>query len=160
MTLCARDVMQRDVLSVSPDMSLAELADFLIRERISGVPVVRQKELVGIVSRSDVVRLLSLDRSLAGLIAEGSEPEEFAPAEVPVPPPGERVGEELEERTVRDVMVADPITVSPDTPIVEVARLLAEHHLHRVVVREGKQVSGVISTLDLVQLIADERLRP
>ena len=36
------------------------------------------------------------------------------------------------ERRRRDAMVADPVTVSPDTPIAEVARLLQTRHIHRL----------------------------
>jgi CBS domain-containing protein len=56
-------------------------------------------------------------------------------------------------------MVVDPVSVAPDTPLPEVARLLHTRHIHRVLVTEGKVVRGVISTLDLVRLIADGRLR-
>ena len=54
----ARDVMQASVLTVSPGMSLTELEDFLVSKRITGAPVVERGVLIGIVSRSDIVRLL------------------------------------------------------------------------------------------------------
>jgi len=56
-------------------------------------------------------------------------------------------------------MVVDLVTVSPDTPVTEVARLLVTRHIHRVLVTEGEKVHGVISTLDLVRLVAEDRLR-
>jgi CBS domain-containing protein len=64
----------------------------------------------------------------------------------------------MASRTVRDIMVVDPVTVTLDTPIREVASRLVSLHLHRVVVTDGSGVRGVISTLDLVRLIADDRL--
>ena len=156
MTLRARDVMQPNVLVASPDMTLAALEDFLISKRISGVPVIERGALVGIISRSDVVRSLSLERSLSGLIAAAFEnPEEGTPP-VELPP---RLQPALAARTVREAMVADPVTVSPDTAIGEVARLLHTRHIHRVLVTEGKAVRGVISTLDLVRLVAEGTLR-
>jgi CBS domain-containing protein len=158
--LCARDVMQPEVLSVTPEMSLAELADFLISARVSGVPVVEEGALVGIVSRSDIVRSLSLERSLAGLAAEGWEHAEFAPASTPEPL-GLLQGfsPALKARRVRDIMVVQPVTAAPDTPITAVAQLLITRHLHRIVVTDGGLVCGVISSLDLVRLICDGRLR-
>jgi len=156
MTLRASDVMERNVLSASPDMTLAALEDFLIGKRISGVPVIEHGAVVGIISRSDVVRSLSLERSLAGLVAEGFTPAEDAGASVRLPA---QLEEQLSARTVRDAMVSDPITVSPDTPVADIARLLHSRHIHRVLVTEGKTVRGVISTLDLVRLIADGVLR-
>jgi CBS domain-containing protein len=156
MSLCARDVMQQHVLTVHPGMSLAELEDFLVSKRISGAPVVEHGALVGIVSRSDIVRSLSLERSLSGLIAEGlASPESGSePAQLP-----ESLAAKLRGWTVRDAMVVDPVTVTPETPVAEIARLLTEHHIHRVLVTERKEVRGVISTLDLVQLIAEGRLQ-
>jgi CBS domain-containing protein len=156
MTLRARDVMQADVLAVPPDMTLAALEDFLIAHRVSGVPVIEHQVLIGIVSRSDVVRSLTLERSLAGLIAAG-----LADAEGVVEPvrlPAELAGQ-LAARTVRDAMVTDPVTVSPDTPVAEVARILQTRHIHRVLVVDGRTVRGVISTLDLVRLIAEGAVR-
>ena len=156
MTLRARDVMQKNVLAVSPDMTLAALEDFLIAKRISGVPVIEHGALVGIVSRSDVVRSLSLERALAGLIvAESSAPES---ADDPVRLPA-GLASQLAARTVRDAMVSDTVTVAPDMPIAEVARVLQARHIHRVLVVEGASVRGVISTLDLVRLIAEGKVR-
>jgi CBS domain-containing protein len=153
----ARDVMQASVLTVSPGMSLTELEDFLVSKRITGAPVVERGVLIGIVSRSDIVRLLSLERSLSGLIAEGLEnPETAGTDSVRLPEPLTRA---LTGRTVRDAMVVDLVTVSPDTPVTEVARLLVARHIHRVLVTEGEKVRGVISTLDLVRLVAEDRLR-
>jgi CBS domain-containing protein len=155
MALRARDVMQPHVLAVSPDMTLAALEDFLLSNRISGAPVIEDGELVGIVSRSDVVRSLSLERSLSGVIADGlASPEE---GEAPVPLPAS-LREQLAAHTVRDAMVADPVTIAVETPVAEVARLLTARHIHRVLVVDGKAVRGVISTLDLVRLIAERAL--
>ena len=52
----ARDVMTREVSSVAPDTPLAEIATLLEKRRIRRVPVVEEGRLVGIVSRSDLVR--------------------------------------------------------------------------------------------------------
>ena len=151
MPLRARDVMQANVLAVPPELTLAALEDFLLSKRISGAPVVEDGKVIGIVSRSDVVRCLSLERSLSGLIADGlASPEEPA-SSVRLPTD---VEERLTAHTVRDAMVVDPVVVPPDAPIADVARLLHERHIHRVLVTEGATLRGVISTLDLVRLIA------
>jgi CBS domain-containing protein len=155
MPLRARDVMQANVLAVPPELTLAALEDFLLSKRISGAPVVGDGKVIGIVSRSDVVRCLSLERSLSGLIADGlASPEEPA-SSVRLPTD---VEERLTAHTVRDAMVVDPVVVPPDAPIADVARLLHERHIHRVLVTEGATLRGVISTLDLVRLIAAGRL--
>jgi len=151
--------MQPHIVAVPPNMPLSELADLLISRRITGAPVLEAGALVGMVSRSDFVRCLSLDRSLAGLITEGVEQDEFAPAEVAPNPTKSVSSAELAGRYVRDIMVTQPLTVAPDTPVTEVAALLISQHHHRVMVIEGKSVRGIISSMDLVRLIADERVR-
>lgn len=159
MPLCARDVMEDHVLTVSPRMSLPELVDFLISHRITGAPVVDRGKVVGIVSRSDLVRVVSLERSLAGVEAEGVGQQEFSPGEIPDPvlEAGALAG--LPAKKVREIMVPDPIAVAPDVPVAEVAKLMVDRHMHRVLVTEGAKLCGVISSLDLVGLLADGRAR-
>lgn len=158
MELLARDIMQRKVRSVHPDMTLAELEDFLLRERIGGAPVLERDQLVGVVSRSDLVRLLSLDRSLAGLAAEASPELEFAPCGAPQPLPlPPRLDRELGRRKVRDAMVPEPVTVSPGTPVREVARIMVEQHLHRILVTDAGKLVGIITSLDIARLVATGR---
>jgi len=68
MAMLARDVMQSKVITVEPDMGLDEVAELLCRERISGAPVVEDGEVIGVVSRSDLVRLPLVDNALAELV--------------------------------------------------------------------------------------------
>ena len=154
--LCARDIMQKRVLTVGPAMRLPELVDFLIQNRVSGVPVVDGGRCVGIVSRSDLVRSVSLERSLAGVLDEAFGQEEFAPGEAPEPVTGRTsVLTDLQNRKVRDIMVPEPLSVSPDTPVQEIARLLVSNHMHRVLVTDGAKLIGLISSLDVVRIVAD-----
>ena len=55
----ARDVMTRDVVTVRPDTPLAEVATLLERRRVRRVPVVEGEHVVGILSRSDLVKALA-----------------------------------------------------------------------------------------------------
>jgi predicted transcriptional regulator len=161
MPLRAADVMQRNVITVTPATPLAELARKLIARRVGGVAVVERGAVVGIVSRSDLIRARVLERSVEGLVAEGLEQAEFAPGGEPEPLASldETSAAALEGRTVGDIMVPDPVTVAPETPIAEVARLLVTRHIHRVLVIEGTALRGIISALDMVRLIGDGRLR-
>jgi CBS domain-containing protein len=53
------DVMTRDVITVTPDTALAEVANVLEKDRIKRVPVVQDGKLIGILSRADLVRTLA-----------------------------------------------------------------------------------------------------
>ena len=65
------------------------------------------------------------------------------------------VAERLADLRVRDAMVHEVICVDVSTPLRDVARELLKHRIHRVVVTEGENLSGIVSALDLVQLIAE-----
>jgi CBS domain-containing protein len=144
--------MVTSVRSVAPTLPLDDLQDLLVEQRIGGVPVIEHDRVVGIVSRSDFVRAASLDRALAGVASEGFA----ADAE-----PGASVRTaDARARVVRDIMSPDVVTVAPETPLDEVARVMAKRHLHRVVVIEDGTLRGMITALDLVRMIGDGRLRP
>jgi acetoin utilization protein AcuB len=56
----------------------------------------------------------------------------------------------LEKITVRDMMIKEPIRVSPDTHVEEAARLLLEHKIGGMPVTEGDRLVGIITMLDLI----------
>jgi len=166
--LRARDAMNREVRHIAPDESLAELEQRLLAERIGGVPVVEQGRLVGIVSRSDVVRVLASEQAMADSV--GDFYREFqedpfaagarvarAAAEDPERS-AEQVAHRLAGLCVRDAMVTDVVSVDADAPLREVAEQLVEHRIHRLVVTEGDRLAGIVTTLDLARLIAEGRL--
>lgn len=161
MSLSARDVMQTGVRVVRADLTLPELERRFLDERVSGFPVVDGGRLVGIVSRSDVVRQLCVERSEAEILSayyldlsgfEESPAEDLAAI-------ASRVGQGIEDKTVRDVMSESLITVAPSDPLPEVARALVEHRIHRLPVTEGEVLVGIVTSLDFVRLFADGRVK-
>lgn len=58
-----RDVMTKEVVSVNPETSLEEIAQIFERRRIKRVPVVSNGELVGIVTRANLVQALASARA-------------------------------------------------------------------------------------------------
>jgi CBS domain-containing protein len=57
--MTAGDVMTANPTTVSPDESLVRVVDLIVEQHISGLPVVEQGKLVGIVTETDLLRLLS-----------------------------------------------------------------------------------------------------
>lgn len=154
MDLTARDVMTSEVFSVSPELTLIDLERDLDAQRVTGAPVVEHGKLVGIVSRSDIDRQLSRERSRsAGMAAFylALDPGEERSAATD---PTQSAIEGLRSLRVRDIMTAEVISVAPDTGVREVARVMDERRIHRVLVLEGGQLHGLISTLDLVRVLA------
>jgi CBS domain-containing protein len=126
----AADIMQKNIMAVSPELPIASLEGFLSSEDISGAPVQDDRgTIVGIVSKTDLVRALS-DR-------EENDPDVT-------------IGEDL---TVEDIMTRDVVTVLPDADIKAVAQNMLDGRLHRVLVAKDGEVLGIITTFDLLALL-------
>lgn len=153
MTLMVRDVMQPDVQTIPPRHSLAKLQKALLRADVGGMPVVESGQILGMVSRSDVVQRLQSERERAmrqiGL-----------PVSVPLTMDdaidlGDVIGERLEQIRVEQVMNREIVTVSPSDSIRSAAKLLATNHIHRLPVVEQGHLVGLITSHDIVRLVAD-----
>lgn len=154
----ARDVMQADVHVIDPDAKLEELEEAFFRHGVTGFPVVEAGRLVGVVSRSDVVQRLAVERSRAGELSDYyRDPAVSGPAadHESFEDVAKRVGVRLSGLSVRDVMEPTPQTVGPDEPLREVARRLAAHGFHRVPVVDGERLVGIVTSLDIVRWVAE-----
>jgi CBS domain-containing protein len=127
----AEDMMQKGVVSVSPELPLEDFEELLTAEDVSGAPVTDVNgKLVGIASKTDIVRGLSeqMSSSLREMNGAGL--------------------------TVADVMTEDVVTVAPDDSMESVARKMVDGSLHRVLVTEDDEVVGIITSLDVLRVIA------
>ena len=158
--LITADVMRVAVRTVPSTMALPDFESELLKAGVSGFPVVDDGELVGVVSRSDVVRQICAERDVAEHTSDfyfdetgfyESKMESFKDI-------ADRVGERIEGLLVADVMVKNPLTVSPNQPIGVIARRFIDHRVHRFPVTDRGTLVGIITTMDLVRLIADKRL--
>jgi CBS domain-containing protein len=145
----ARDVMSKPVVSVHPDTPAREIARLLLDKRISAVPVVDDDgAALGIVSESDLIRPERAGReawrqSWLEIFAEG---EPLAPELL--------AWLQSQSHSARAVMSVPAITVSEDTELDEVARVLVTHRIKRVpVVRDGR-VTGIVARDDLLRALA------
>lgn len=142
----ARDVMVRDVVTASPDTSIAELVETLLAKHISAVPVVdRDGKLVGIVSEGDLIR-----RAETGT-------EKRRSGWLTLLMPGETLAAEYTRshaRRVGDVMTARVVTASPDTSLRDVAALLEKNGIKRVPIVDNGKLVGLVSRANLLQAFA------
>jgi CBS domain-containing protein len=159
MAWTARDLMKTDVHTVEPSMTLVDLERAFLEQHVSGFPVVEEGRLVGIVSRSDVVRQLSVEQSVGEIMSDyyrsfdlnGGQPASLEEI-------GRHVGRRMETLCVKDVMIEGLLTVSPDDSVFDVARRLVEQRIHRLPVAEGDRLVGIITTLDFVRLFAEDKV--
>jgi CBS domain-containing protein len=163
-----RDAMQAEVVQIGPDQSLAELERVLLEERLGGVPVVERGRLLGVVSRSDILRLLGAERAIAEAQADFYRefhddpfaPSEYAAREEAEQRAGieEQIAHRLASFRVRDAMTTEVVSVEADAPLRDAAARMAERRIHRVVVTERGRLAGVLSALDLVRMVAEGQL--
>jgi CBS domain-containing protein len=152
----AMDVMTANVITVTPETSVQDLADLLSKHGISGVPVVdAANDLVGIVSEGDLLHRAETGterrtqrrrvRWFDGLVSDNEIARDYLKSH---------------GRLVRDVMTGDVVTVAETTELDEVAELLETRRVKRVpVVRDGKVV-GIISRANLVRALAMAKREP
>ena len=159
--LTAADAMQVVVNTVSPSLSVPELEQELLRAKVSGFPVVDNLDLVGVVSRGDIIRTICDEREVAKHTSDFYFDETgFHESEMEsLRDIADRVGERLESMTVCDVMASKPRTVRSDQKLSEVANLLVDNRIHRLPVVEDRALVGIVTTIDLVRLIGQRKLR-
>jgi len=151
------DVMRTKVLTISPDKLLPDLERKLLSSRVGALPVVDSDgHVVGIVSRSDVVRQLCLERSLGEAMADAYRSHaddrfaEEAQRDV-----GGVIGERMERLAVREVMIRDVLTVEPGMSLAKAAQLMVDRHVHRLPVVQDGRLVGIVSSLDLARVVAE-----
>lgn len=147
--LTARDIMTPDPVSVGTDMTVTDAAHLMTEKHIGSLPVVEGDRLVGLVTESDLIMqdvkvhfptYLSL---LGGYV--------FAPGST------DRYESALRKAvaaSVADVMTPDPVTVSPEALVSDVATLIMERDVARIPVIEGDKLIGIISKSDIVRSLA------
>jgi CBS domain-containing protein len=135
MPTVARDVMERNILRIPAAMPLIEIQHLFVVASIDGAPVIDSRGAVmGVISAMDLLR--AADQALD----EDHDP-----------------GESLERELLSDALTAaeiaspDPVWVSPDTPVDRVAQLMQREGIHRVLVGEGGELQGILTTFDLLE---------
>lgn len=138
--ILAKNIMTRNVLAADPDTPIEEIARTLIKNRISGMPVVdKENQVLGVVSESDIIfgeihKEPHLLERLGGIIL----PEERREGKT-----GERVS---------DIMTSPAITAFEDTPLRELIQTITERKIKRIIVvdRDGR-LKGIVSRIDIVK---------
>ena len=137
------DLMNCDVVSVTPETSVRELARTLHEYGITGVPVLEDGRVIGVVSSTDVLWL-------SARAAQASEP----------PPPDFDVWRGLDEFRVRDIMTPDVFAVDPSIDVDALRRFFLRTGVHRALVLDDGALVGIVSVSDLLGVIAAQSTHP
>ena len=146
--LKVKDIMTKEVISVSPDTEIVNAAKILLEKRINGMPVIDAfGRLVGIICQSDLVA----QQKAIPIPSVFTLLESFIPLTSM-----KRLDKEMEKiaaLTVKEAMTLEPVTVSPETDIEEVAKLMVDNKYHTLPVVEGGKVVGIVGKEDVLKTL-------
>ncbi|MEO5816835.1 MAG: CBS domain-containing protein [Gemmatimonadaceae bacterium] len=172
-----RDVMTRHVFTVTPETTLREAADLFARHHISGAPVLAGHDVVGVVSATDLLQFVAShdgrrfedDDMAAGADAQArdafeneastvffvdreprNDDEEAEPFHMDDAPHADL----FTEHTVDEVMTRTICSLAPDAEVGEAAQVMWQAGIHRLLVLEDGQLSGILSMSDLARVLA------
>ena len=146
----AKDIMTKDVITVSPEMEIVRAAKILLENSVNGVPVLDKDKLVGILCQSDLIAqqkdlpIPSVFTLLDGFIPLSSTKNL------------EKTVKKIAATNVNDAMTSDPVTVHPDTGIEKIASLMLDRKFHTIPVIDGENLVGIIGKEDILKTLIPE----
>jgi CBS-domain-containing membrane protein len=142
----AGEIMTREVVTVKKETTIRDLAELFTTHRIGSIPVVDDAgTLIGIVSESDLVEqdknfhiptVISLFDWVIYLESEKKFEKEL---------------KKMTAQTVGDIYTKEVETVSPSTPVSNVADIMSSKKIHAVPVVEQGKIIGIVSRIDLIR---------
>lgn len=153
-------LMRSHPTTVSPNTSVRDLESLFLSSGFTGFPVIQEDQLVGVVSRSDIVRSLLTERSrveqASDFYSSMGQGNSDAPSSS-LEAIAAQVGVRLAQLKVEDVMIRNVVRVESSEPIQSVAKLMRDGHFHRLPVVDGDRLVGIVTSMDLVGAIAEGR---
>lgn len=140
------DVMTTNVISVAPETSVSGAAQLMLKNNISGVPVLEGDKLIGMLTEGDLLRRTETDtvrhrpRWLELLVGPGKLAAEYARAS---------------GRKVHEVMTPYVYSTSEDAALEDVVRAMERHQIKRLPVVRGESVIGIITRANLLRALVN-----
>jgi len=150
--LTVDDVMTKNPITISPETSVSDAATVMRTNRIGAVPVTKNGKVVGIITETDLLRLLNVDEITDDLWLP-------SPLEVIELPIREAINWEktknaltnISETLVTDIMVTDVLVARPDDEIEAAAAKMLKKKIARLpVVGENDLIVGIVTKSDLI----------
>ena len=142
--------MTKQFLTISPEMSVEELARLLLRKDVTGAVIVDKKgKLLGVVTESDLIAkeknlhlptLVSLFDSVIYL-----ETSEHFKGEL----------HKMVATRVEDIYTRDPVTIGMDANLADIATLMSEKRIHFLPVMEEERIEGVVGRREILKALAE-----
>ena len=144
------NAMSRKVDSVSPKTKVKEISKLIFLHHINGVPVLRGKKVVGFITERDILH--QFFPSMREYMEDPVNEANFEAMEKNIT--------QIFELTADKVMSKRPITIHPDSPLLEAQSLMFMHKVGRLpVVDRKKNIIGIIAKRDIFKYLVGKRLR-
>lgn len=145
--MLAKEIMSSNVITVTKETTVSEVARLLVEHRVSGLPVVdEESRVIGMVSEGDLIHQDKKLHTPAFLEILGG----IIYLENP-----QRVAQDLQKMTaskVAEIMTPKVYTVKEDTTVESIATIMVERQVNRIpVVDAGGRLVGIVSRQDLVR---------
>lgn len=147
MSLKAKDIMTRDVVTVSPEARIEEAIKLMAEKHLSGLPVVDSgSRVIGIITENDVLLKdeVKIPFPRVALFGWYVVPDELAA----------KAYREARGLLVEDVMTAKVVSFDEEAEVAEIARAMVNKGINRVPVTRDGKLAGVVSRADIVRAMA------
>lgn len=157
------EIMTREVLTVGAEQSLREAVTLFSEEGVSGAPVVAGTRVVGVISAADIIDYIAVsgvDPRRRKPSAAGAFYTDLWSFEIATEPvdrferllaPHESA---LDEHTVADAMTRTLETLPPSETAAAAAAKMLDAGIHRVLIMEDAELRGIVTTTDLLRMVA------
>lgn len=147
--IVAADIMTTDVIAVTAETPVAEVAELLASNKFGSVPVLGEDDaVIGIVAEEDLVERASQVHLPNHVVFLGSVIYLENPAKF------REEAEKILAMTARDIMHAQVIAVNPDTPVEELASRMLDGTRRVLVLDADHRLLGIVTRADIVRMYA------
>jgi CBS-domain-containing membrane protein len=156
MTVLAREIMTPSVKAVPQSWTMDRFTRFLTDNEITGSPVSDENgKIIGIATLKDVAEFRWSSSRPKHSEAQLTEEDQREARRLRM-----FIFEEMSKlpAEVHDIMTPIVISVSESTPVRDIANLMMEEHMHRIFVTQDGEVTGIITTYDMLRLISNDAL--
>ena len=143
----ASDIMTTPVVTITPDTPVQEIAALLLESHISGVPVLLNGRVVGLVNEFELLRRHEIG-------TEDSAPDRSWWAHLIERDPRPTAYVQSHAQHAKDLMTLQVVSVAEDTPVQKIASIFAARSVRRVVVLRGQELVGILTRANLVRALA------
>ena len=124
-----KDIMTRSVMTTKEDETLSDLADLLIRTKISGVPVIKDNKIAGIITTTDLLKLMSKIKD--GAYAKTG-------------------GTTASNPTVKTFMTTNVSTVAETDTLLDIVNIMCAKNIHTLPVMRSDKIVGIVGRRDVI----------